>query len=170
MASPDLRSSFTSKRSEFSAKLANAKGSNALGNLGAVITSPGEVHGAISFLERALAIHREIGDRQGEGRDLGNLGSAYSALGEREQTVEYYQQALVLARETADCRSEAIALWNMGLEFNRLADRAQAIANAKAALKIFEEIEDPNANKVRQQLAEWKRESPRPESSAVPRT
>jgi len=44
----------------------------------------------------------------------------------------------------------------MSLSLNELGDRVQAIAHAEAALKIREEIEDPRAEKVRRQLAEWK--------------
>ena len=62
-----------------------------------------------------------------------------------------------MARETGDRRSEGIALWNMSLALSKLGDLTQAIANAGAALKIFEQIEDPNAEKVRQQLAEWRK-------------
>jgi hypothetical protein len=35
-------------------------------------------------------------------------------------------------------------------------DGAQAIAPAESALKIREQIEDPNAPKVREQLAQWR--------------
>ena len=37
-----------------------------------------------------------------------------------------------------------------------LGERAQAIGRAEAALEIREAIEDPNAGKVRETLAEWR--------------
>ena len=88
---------------------------------------------------------------------MGNLGVAYSALNETRRAAECYEQAVVLARETGDRRSKGIGLWNLSLALDRLGDRPQAVANAEAALRIFEQIEDPNASKVRQQLTEWRK-------------
>ena len=43
----------------------------------------------------------------------------------------------------------------MSLALDRLGQGAQAILHAEQALTIGEEIEDPNAAKVRAQLAAW---------------
>ncbi len=131
---------------------------NALGNLGNAYAALGETRRAIEFHEQALVIDREIGDRRGEGADLGNLGIAYAALGETRRATEFYEQRLVIAREIGDRRGEGNALFNMSLALDKLGERAQAIAHAEAALKIFEQIEDPNAAKVRKKLAEWREE------------
>jgi len=47
-----------------------------LGNLGIAYDYLGEYRRAIEYHEQALAIDKEIGDRQGEGAALGNLGDA----------------------------------------------------------------------------------------------
>ncbi|MDW8327419.1 MAG: hypothetical protein RMK99_12695, partial [Anaerolineales bacterium] len=60
-------------------------------------------------------------------------------------------------REIGDRRGEGIALWNMALALDSLGRRAEAIAHAQASLKIKEAIEDPWAEKVRRQLAEWQK-------------
>ena len=39
----------------------------------------GDFHKAIEYHDEALALSREIGDRQGEGNHLGGLGIAYAA-------------------------------------------------------------------------------------------
>ena len=70
---------------------------------------------AIEYYQQALAIARDIGDRQGEGIYLGNLGNVFADLGDEGQAIEYYQQALTIARETEDRRSECIHLGNLGL-------------------------------------------------------
>jgi tetratricopeptide (TPR) repeat protein len=110
---------------------------------------------AIEFHEQALVIDREIGDRRAEGVVLGNLGVAYAALGETRRAIEFYEQYLAIAREIGDRRSEGTALWNTALALDKLGDRAQAIACAEAAFKIYEQIEAPNATKVREQLKTW---------------
>ena len=43
----------------------------------------------------------------------------------------------------------------MSLELDKLGERAKAIEHARGALAIYEQIEDPNAVKVRRRLKEW---------------
>ena len=129
---------------------------NALCNLGS--TYYYKTRTAIEFYEQALLIAREIGDRRGEGNALGNLGSAWGALGEMRKAIKFHEQVLTNAREIGDRRGEGNALWNMSLDVNKLGDRARAIALAEAALKIYEAIESPYAERVRSQLAEWRRQ------------
>jgi len=126
-----------------------------LGNLGVAYGQLGETRRAIECYEQQLVITREIGDRGGEGNALGKLGNAYLALGEPRRAIEFYEKALVIDRQTGDRPGEGTDLWNSSLVLDKLGERAQAIAYGKAALKIFEQIEDPNADKVRRKLAEW---------------
>ena len=128
-----------------------------LGNLGNAYAALGEPRRAIEFYEQRLKIAREIGDRRGEGAAaLGNLGLAYADLGEPRRAIEFYEQALVIDREIGDRRGEGADLFNLSLAQDQLGERKQAIANAEAALKIREQIEDPNAAKVRRQLEKWR--------------
>ena len=46
----------------------------------------------------------------------------------------------------------------MSVAFDKLGERQQAIEHAEAALKIREQIEDPNAAKVRSKLEQWKKQ------------
>ena len=126
-----------------------------LGNLGIAYKDLGEPGRAIEYNEQVLGIARETGDRRGEGQALGNLGLAYAVLGEPRRAIEYYQQHLEIARETGDRRGEGNALWNRALTHDKLGRRDEAIADAELSLKIREEIEDPNADRVRRALANW---------------
>jgi tetratricopeptide (TPR) repeat protein len=128
-----------------------------MGNLGNAYGALGEPRRAIEYYGKALEIYRQIGDRRGEGTVLGNLGNAYAALGETRRAIEFYGMAHEIDREIGDRSGEGIGLWNMSLALDKLGERAQAIARAEAALKILEQIENPNAAKVRQQLAEWRK-------------
>ena len=127
-----------------------------LGNMGVAYRRLGEERRAIEYSEQALAISREIGDRRGEGNDLGNLGSAYAALGEPRRAIEHHEQALVISREIGDRRGEGADLFNMAVALDELGERERAIEGAEAALAIFEAIEDPNADRVREALSEWR--------------
>ncbi len=46
----------------------------------------------------------------------------------------------------------------MSLAYDQLGERDRAIPLAEAALQIYEQIEDPNAEKVRRKLAQWRAE------------
>ena len=102
-----------------------------------------------------MTIARETGDRRGEGLALQGLGVHQAVLGETQRAIEHFEQQLAIARETGDRRGEGTALFNRALAFDELGRRQEAISGAKAALEIFEQIEDPNAEMVRRQLADW---------------
>lgn len=127
-----------------------------LSNLANTYKSHDELRKAIKFYERALVISHEIGDRRGEANTLGNLGLVHAAMSDTRKAIEFYEQQLVITREIGDRRGEGNALFNSALTLDTLGNRAPAIDRAEAALKIFESIQDPNASKVRAQLAEWR--------------
>ena len=52
------------------------------GNLGSVSESLGEYGKAEEYQRKALAIRKEIGDREGEATSHGNLGRVSQSLGE----------------------------------------------------------------------------------------
>jgi tetratricopeptide (TPR) repeat protein/Cdc6-like AAA superfamily ATPase len=131
-----------------------------LSNLGLAHMASGDPRRAIECHEQALAIARELGDRLGEGNALGNLGLAYAESGETDRALELYQQQLAITREIGDRRGEGIVLKSMSLARYKLGDHTQAIADAEAALKILEQAQDPIADAVLKQLAEWKEHKP----------
>ena len=72
-------------------------------------------------------MHREIGDRRGEGNSLGNLGIAYRQLGEERRAIEYHEQALVISREIDDRRGEGADLGSLGTAYLALGEERRAI-------------------------------------------
>jgi tetratricopeptide (TPR) repeat protein len=129
---------------------------NALSGLGTTYTAMEETSRAIELYEQALAISREIGERRVEGQMLGVLGVVYYNLGEIRRASELYEQNLAIAREIGDRNSEGILLWNLSLVFNQLGNRKEAVAYAEAALEILEQIENPIAARVQEQLVRWR--------------
>jgi tetratricopeptide (TPR) repeat protein len=130
-----------------------------LGNLGLAYCNLGETRRAVQVLEQYLAIAREIGDRRGEGDALDSLGIAYADLSETRRAIQFHEQAVLIHHEIGDRRGEGTDLWNMCLALDQLGERAQAIHHAEQALTIYEQIEAPNAAKVRAQLAAWREET-----------
>ena len=70
-----------------------------LGNLGLAYTDLGDVRKAIEFHEQALLIHREIGNRRGEGIALWNLALAREKLGDRSQAITCAEASLTIQEE-----------------------------------------------------------------------
>jgi hypothetical protein len=76
--------------------------------------------------------------------------------------MQLFEQALLVHREISDRRGEGSALSSMSVALDQLGERTQAIQHAEQALTILEQIEDPNAAKVRAKLAEWREQTPAP--------
>ncbi len=111
-----------------------------MGNLGNTYYFLGEYQTAINYIEQALLIAREIGDRQNEGELLGNLGSVYSALGQYVTAIDYHKEALVIARRIGDRAGESSRLNNLGSAHHYLGRYAEAIDYYEQALLIAREI------------------------------
>ncbi len=78
-----------------------------LGNLASCFSDLGQNARAIEYLEQALAINREIGDRRSESANLGRLGMIYSEIGQNIRAVEYVKQALLISREIEHREAES---------------------------------------------------------------
>lgn len=74
----------------------------------------GRYNDARRHQEQALKIHRELGDRHGEGIMLNNLGEIYRLTGDYEHAIELYGQALHIARSIGDQDGELAYLSNLG--------------------------------------------------------
>lgn len=56
----------------------------------------------LEYLEQALKIRAEVGDRRGEERTLNTLGRIYDRLGRKNLALDYYKQALQISIEIGD--------------------------------------------------------------------
>lgn len=66
-----------------------------------------------------------------------------------EQAIDYHEQALAIAREIGDRRGEWNHLANLGVAYEKLGQMEKARNHRQAAFEIYEEIMDPNAERVR---------------------
>ncbi|MFB2877786.1 tetratricopeptide repeat protein [Floridanema aerugineum] len=101
-----------------------------------------QVEEALQFWQQALAIYREIKNRQGEAASLGNLGIAYDSLGDYTKAIVYYQQCLIITQEIEDRFNEGRVLGNLGATYSSLGDYAKAIEYQRQSLAIKREIKD----------------------------
>jgi DNA-binding SARP family transcriptional activator/tetratricopeptide (TPR) repeat protein len=112
-----------------------------LNNLGEALGITGDSDG-ISFLEQALAIRHEIGDRMGEAQAANNLADAYRALGRLTEVLEMQRRALAVNREVGYRFGEGIALVNLGDVLLSLNRADEAIDWLQQARLVFAEIEE----------------------------
>ncbi|KAL9986600.1 hypothetical protein ACROYT_G000769 [Oculina patagonica] len=101
--------------------------------LGALFKHLGEYNKAKEYLERAIAITQEIGDRRIE-------ASSYSTLGAVLHSLEYLEKALAIRKEIGDRDGEAIDYENVGNLFQSLGKYAKAVENLEKALAIRREL------------------------------
>lgn len=97
---------------------------------------------ALSCLEEACAIFRDVGDRASEGSSLTILGGAYWRLGRYPEAIEVYEQALVLILEAGDRTAEGHALSNLGMVYALQGRHAKALEVLESALDVIVRIGD----------------------------
>jgi CHAT domain-containing protein len=91
---------------------------------------------------KALAICRELKDRECEGRAYNGLGLGYYYLGQYDKAIEYHLQRLAIAREIKDRGGEGRALGNLGNAYDSLGKYDKAIEFNLQWLTIAREIKD----------------------------
>ena len=112
------------------------------GNLGTVFKSLGQYDKAEEYLQKALVIKTEIGDRKGEATSYGNLGTVFESLGQYDKAEEYLQKALVIKTEIGDRKGETTSYGNLGTLFKSLGQYDKAEEYLQKALVIKTEIGD----------------------------
>ncbi len=97
---------------------------------------------ATAYLEEALAITRELGDRSAERDVLAHLGLALFALGQAERALECLDQSLRYAREGSDVFAEKMAVYHLGLIYAAAADPTSACNLFNQALALARQVGD----------------------------
>jgi predicted ATPase/class 3 adenylate cyclase len=82
--------------------------------LGVLLQQQGELQSSLSFLERSLAIWRDLGDRDQQARELNSLGIAYHLVGDLDTSRSLLEDSAAISRETGSDMRLAAALTNLG--------------------------------------------------------
>ena len=114
--------------------------SAALGNIGLIYRSKGDLDEALKYHQLALEIDRKIGYLQGEASDLGNIGLIYSDKGDLDEALKYLQGALDIHRKIGYLQGEANQLGNIGLIYSDKGDLDEALKYTREALRLAEAI------------------------------
>jgi tetratricopeptide (TPR) repeat protein len=99
-------------------------------------TYTGQYEEAQQIGERALALYRTAGDRDGEAQTLRELGFLHWSAGDYGTALAYGRQALQLHRFLGDTGAEATALHNMAEIYRELGSPRQALELYEQALNL----------------------------------
>jgi DNA-binding SARP family transcriptional activator/tetratricopeptide (TPR) repeat protein len=113
----------------------------------------GDYRQARVFCRQALILSAEVGDRWIEGHAWDSLGYAEHHLGNLAEAAACYQRAVSLNREAGDRFGETDTLTHLGDARHAAGDLAQAREAWQQALAILEDLQHPDADKVRAKLA-----------------
>ena len=97
---------------------------------------------SLDYYDSALAIWKEIDDKQGEVTILSNMGDVYREWGFPERAVHFYRESLALYGELPNRASKAATLNDLGVTYLSLHDKNRALEYLNKALVADREIHD----------------------------
>src|SRR5581483_428846 len=100
---------------------------------------------AISSFDEALAIDREVENKDNAAGDLSNIGAALFQMGDLKGARERYMDALAIFRATANPDGEANALANGAEVSQELGDLPRARRAYEEAVGMFRKIGDKSS-------------------------
>jgi tetratricopeptide (TPR) repeat protein len=126
---------------------------NALSQVGWYHALLGEHEQALTSCQQALALHQQLGNRGGQADTWDSLGYVHHHLGQHTQAIACYQQALTLNRDVGDRHFEAEILNHLGDAHHAIGDSRAARDAWQQALTILDDLDHPDAAKVRARLS-----------------
>ncbi len=113
--------------------------SSAMGNIGIVYQTKGDLDKALEYYGWSLKINEELGRKEGMASNYVNIGNVYQTQGDLETALEYYGKSLELDEELGWKVDMAITLGNMGLVYLTRGEYDRALEYFVKALKLNEE-------------------------------
>ncbi len=112
----------------------------------------GDYHQARAFCQQSITLSAEAGHRWVEGSAWDSLGYAEHHLGNLAQAAACYQRALSMHRDAGSPHDEADTLIHIGDTHHTAGEAAQAREAWQQALAILDDLQHPDAPKVRAKL------------------
>jgi tetratricopeptide (TPR) repeat protein len=109
---------------------------NILKKLGDLYRNTGQPQKGLKYLQEALALHRQLDDKQGEASDLSDIGLIYRELGEMNKALKYIRDALQLSRQVKDKLEESNQLGNLGIIYSEFGQQHEALKYQQEALTL----------------------------------
>jgi len=125
---------------------------NALGQLAWYHAQEGDHSTALSYGQQALDLQETTGDRAGAAATWSGLGYAHDRLGCHAEAVACYQQAHRLYRELENRYNQAAVLAQLGSTYQAAGDPDAASDAWEASLRLLDELDHPDADRLRASL------------------
>jgi CHAT domain-containing protein/Tfp pilus assembly protein PilF len=103
----------------------------------------GNFREARDHLDRALALERRTGDRDGEGKTLNVLGLLAWDQGEYDEAIDRFARARAVARNLGDKKLEGASLNNLSLVYDELGDYDVSLKQYQQVLELYREVDFP---------------------------
>jgi len=107
-----------------------------LGYMGNCYRRAGDLPRALDYVQRAMAIKQELGDKLEAGRSHNQLGLIYWDRAEYGKAIGHFQEAIALGHELNEHELEGQAHNNLGLVYDELGDYRQSQRQYEQALRI----------------------------------
>lgn len=114
----------------------------ALVNLGTACWRLGRYDEALEHHETALRLHRDLGNRAGEGSARINLGIANVNLGRLPAAITHFEEAIPILAEAGDRAAEAVARGNLGYVYELSGRYDEALEQNDWQLRLARETGD----------------------------
>jgi tetratricopeptide (TPR) repeat protein len=108
---------------------------------------------ALDHFRQSTAMSAAIGDDHGQARALDGLSEVLRDIGELDQAMAYARQSAALTRRTGDREGEVYALLLMADALARGNDIEQARHHWHEAVTIIDEVHNPQAERLRDEIA-----------------
>jgi CHAT domain-containing protein/tetratricopeptide (TPR) repeat protein len=97
---------------------------------------------SLIYLEKSLAIFKQLGNKKEEARTLQAMGVAYGLQRRNDVAVEYYEKSLVLSEEVGDRNLTALILNSLGLAHSSMWHYELGLEFYQKARVLSEELND----------------------------
>ena len=124
----------------------------ALNGVGWYRAQLGDHKRALASCRHAVALHRQLGDHLGEAASSDTLGYVHHQLGQYQHAIACYRNALDLYRAVGERYGEGETLAHLGDTHDVAGESDSARSRWQQALTIFDELDHPDAEKIRARL------------------
>jgi adenylate cyclase len=97
---------------------------------------------AIDWFQKALDLHREMGDLEAVATTLNNIGLNYKMRGNYDKAIEYYEQTIKIDEELGKGNEIAVTLNNIGMVYRGWGKYDKAIEYFERSLRLRTSLND----------------------------
>lgn len=114
----------------------------ALTRLARALEDSGQREDALAFFQKAVALQRELNDREGLAETLGGMGRTLGLLGDDRRALDALRESVALLQEIRQPDRAAATFVNLGNRYQSFGDSSAALAACERGLELSREAAD----------------------------